>query len=340
MIGEQEWSRAVDALRSASEVAISCHVSPDGDAFGSMLGLGLYLDSLGKKVWMSWGSAEVLIPENYSFLPGVDKIVPQDRFPDQVEVFVAIDCGDQRRLELLTPKFLAAGTKVNIDHHVSNTNYGDINLVDHNRASSAELALELIQRMGGEVTQQMATNLYTGVVTDTGRFQYSNTSPATLQAAVTLREAGADHLTVAENIFESVPFDQLRILGKILARARLEDGVVYSWLLTEDLEGLGLEIAEDFIDFLKVVKEADVAMILKERPEGGWRTSLRSRTDLDVSAVAQSFGGGGHTKAAGFSIGGELDDVLSRIMQRLAEAKAPGSTDEAASLTDEAAGLP
>ena len=324
MIPEEEWTRAADALRNASEVAISCHVSPDGDAFGSMLGLGLHLESLGKKVWMSWGSAEALIPDNYAFLPGVEKIVPQDRFPDKVEVFVAIDCGDQRRLDLLTPKFLAAGTKLNIDHHVSNTNYGDINLVDHNRASSAELALELIQRMGGDVTPEIATALYTGVVTDTGRFQYSNTSSATLQAAVALREAGADHLTVAEQIFESAPFDQLRILGKVLARAKLEDGVVYSWLLMEDLDGLGLEIAEDFIDFLKVVKEADVAMILKQRPEGGWRVSLRSRTEIDVSAVAQSFGGGGHTKAAGFSIRGELDDVLSKVRQRLAEAvKAP-----------------
>jgi phosphoesterase RecJ-like protein len=322
VIADTEWTRAVDALRNASEVAISCHVSPDGDAFGSMLGLGLHLESLGKKVWMSWGSPETLIPDNYSFLPGVDKIVPQDRFPDKVEVFVAIDCGDQRRLELLTAKFLAAGTRLNIDHHVSNTNYGDINLVDHHRASSAELALELIRRMGGEVTPEIATNLYTGVVTDTGRFQYSNTTPGTLQAAVALREAGADHLTVAEHIFESAPFDQLRILGKVLARAKLEDGVVYSWLLTDDLEGLGLEVAEDFIDFLKVVKEADVAMILKERPEGGWRASLRSRTEIDVSAVAQSFGGGGHTKAAGFSIRGELDDVLGRIKQRLAEARA------------------
>jgi phosphoesterase RecJ-like protein len=333
VIPETEWARAAEALRNAGEVAISCHVSPDGDAFGSMLGLGLHLESLGKKVWMSWGSAEAVIPDNYTFLPGVEKIVPQDRFPDTVEVFVAIDCGDQRRLDLLTPKFLAAGTKVNIDHHVSNTNYGDINLVDHHRASSAELALELIQRMGGEVTPEIATALYTGVVTDTGRFQYSNTSPATLQAAVALREAGADHLTVAEQIFESAPFDQLRILGKVLSRAKLEDGVVFSWLLMEDLDGLGLEIAEDFIDFLKVVKEADVAMILKERPEGGWRVSLRSRTELDVSAVAQSFGGGGHTKAAGFSIKGELDEVLARVRERLAEAaKAPVPAEEAAAL--------
>lgn len=321
MIPEIEWTKAVDALRGAGEVAISCHVSPDGDAFGSMLGLGLHLESLGKKVWMSWGSEEAYIPDTYKFLPSVERIVPQDRVPETAEVFVAIDCGDQRRLELLTPKFLAAGTRLNIDHHVSNNNFGDINLVDSGRASSAELALELIQRMGGVVTPEIATALYTGVVTDTGRFQYSNTSPATLQAAVALREAGADHLTVAEQIFESAPFDQLRILGKVLSRARLDDGVVYSWLLLEDLDGLGLEIAEDFIDFLKVVKEAEVAMLMKERPEGGWRVSLRSRSDLDVSAVAQSFGGGGHTKAAGFSINGETEQVVTRVRERLSAAQ-------------------
>ncbi|HVL51090.1 MAG TPA: bifunctional oligoribonuclease/PAP phosphatase NrnA [Actinomycetota bacterium] len=324
MIPLEEWIRASATLKGSKEVAVSCHVSPDGDAFGSMLGLGLFLEGLGKKVYMSWGSAETVIPDNYAFLPGVDRIVAQDLIPDQVETFVAIDCGDLRRLDLLVPKFKAAGTRVNIDHHVSNTNYGDINLVDHTRASSAELAFELIQRMGGEVTPEMATALYTGLVTDTGRFQYSNTTPATLQAAVALREAGADHLTVAEQIFESAPFEQLRILGKVLNRARLEDGVVYSWLYLDDLEGQGLEIAEDFIDFLKVVKEASVAVILKERPEGGWRVSLRSRDDTDVSAVAQSFGGGGHTKAAGFSFGGDLEEAIKLVMERLA--KAPSTT--------------
>ena len=317
MIPEEEWSRAVAVLSGAKEVAIACHVSPDGDAFGSMLGLGLYLEGRGARVWMSWGSAEIVIPDNYAFLEGIGGIVPHDRVPDSAEVFVAIDCGDMRRLDLLTPKFLAAGTKINIDHHVSNTNYGDINLVDPARSSSAELALELIQRMGGKPTPAIATALYTGVVTDTGRFQYSNTTPQTLQAAVSLREAGADHLTVAEHIFESAPFEQLRILGKVLDRAKLEDGLVYSWLELDDLNGQGLEIAEDFIDFLKVVKEASVALLLKERPEGGWRVSLRSRDDTDVSAVAQSFGGGGHKKAAGFSFRGDRDQAISLIRQRL-----------------------
>lgn len=320
MIPEEEWGRAADALKAAEEVAIACHVSPDGDAFGSMLGLGLHLQARGCKVWMSWGSAEIVIPDNYLFLPGLDGIVPPDQVPDAVEVFVAIDCGDMRRLDLLTPKFAAARARINVDHHVSNTGYGDINLVDATRASSAELALELVLRMGGEVTPEIATALYTGVVTDTGRFQYSNTTPQTLQAAVTLREAGADHLTVAANMFESAPFDQLRILGKVLSRARLEDGVVYSWLFLDDLDGLGLEIAEDFIDFLKVVKEAGVALLLKERPEGGWRVSLRARDDTDVSAVAQSFGGGGHTKAAGFSYRGPLEEALAQVRERLAKA--------------------
>lgn len=321
MIPLQEWTRASSALKAAQQVAIACHVAPDGDALGSMLGLGLYLqEALGKKVWMSWGSTEAVIPDNYAFLPGLDGIVSQDQVPDQVEVFVAIDCGDIKRLDLLMPKFLAAGTRINIDHHISNTNYGDINLVDSSRASSAELALDLIERMGGKVTREVATALYTGLVTDTGRFQYSNTSPETLRAAVALREAGADHLMVAEQIFESAPFDQLRILGKVLSRARLEEGVLYSWLTLDDLEGLPLEIAEDFIDFLKVVKEADVVFLLKERPEGGWRASLRSRNDTDVSAVAQSFGGGGHARAAGFSMGGELDRAISVIRERLAKA--------------------
>lgn len=319
MIGEKEWARAVELLSTASEVAVACHVNPDGDALGSMLGLGLHLQSLGARVWMSWGSAEVAVPDNYAFLPGVDRVVKPEEVPDSVELFVAVDCGDRRRLEALADKYGAAGSRINIDHHVSNSGYGDVNLVDPLRASTAELILELVQRMGGKVTPEIATSLYTGLVTDTGRFQYSNTSPGTLRAAVELRESGADHLTVAEQIFESAPFDQLRILGKVLSRARLEDGVVYSWLLLDDLEGLGLEMAEDFIDFLKVVKEARVTLLLKERPEGGWRGSLRSRGSTDVSRVAKELGGGGHERAAGFSLAGPLEQAIAQVLERLGD---------------------
>lgn len=321
MISEDEWADAVQVLTGSEEVAVCCHVAPDGDAFGSMLSLGLALEKAGKKVWLSWGSAELTVSHSFAFLPGVDKLTPPDQLPEQIETFVAIDCGDLKRLEMLVPRFGKAGTSLNIDHHKSNPGYGDINLVDPAVASSCELAYELIQRMKIEIDPEIATLLYTGVVTDTGRFQYSNTLPATLRLAAELRDLGADHLTVSENIYESASFAQLSILGAVLGRARLENGVVYSWLETADLGEAGLEAAEDIIDVLRAVREARIAMFLKQQPDGSWKGSLRSRGGGDVSAVAKSFGGGGHAAAAGFSARGKLTEVIREVLDRLAKTR-------------------
>lgn len=319
MIAEEDWTRAVEVLKASDEVAVCCHVSPDGDAYGSMIALGLALEKAGKRVFMSWGSPELVISYSYSSLPGVERLVTLDQMPEKVETFVAIDCGDVKRLEQLMPRFDDAGTSLNIDHHLSNPGYADINLVDPHRASSSELAYELIQRLGIEIDADIATLLYAGLVTDTGRFQYSNTGPGTLRTAAELRELGADHLMVGEKIYESASFDQLRILGTVLSRARLEDGVVYSWLETKDLGDVGLDAAEDIIDTLRSIRGARIAMFLKQQPGGGWKGSLRSRGGGDVSVVAKSFGGGGHAAAAGFSVQGELEDVIKDVLGRLAK---------------------
>src|SRR5437588_8385428 len=273
MIDEQEWARAVEVLKGCSEVAVACHVFPDGDALGSMIGLGHFLrrqDKKGgsggvaapsgpespapeaatppkkkggsggvaapsgpespapeaaippkKKVWMGWGSPVLRVPPQFGFLPGLDLLGGEP--PAAPEVFVAVDCANVDRLDLLQPVFRAAGTRVNLDHHATNDRFGDVNLVDPGAASSCELAYELVLRMGGVPDAEEATCFYTGIVTDTGRFQYSNTSPATLRTAADLRELGVDHTRVANEIFESSPFGYLRTMGTVLGRARLED---------------------------------------------------------------------------------------------------------------------
>lgn len=318
MIAADSWDAAVRRLADAQKVVVACHVSPDGDALGSMLGLGLYLEGLGKRVWMSWGSAEIVRPAAFAFLPGLERVVPAGEVPEEPETFVAVDCGDVRRLDRLTGKFRAARTTLNLDHHVSNESYADINLVDASAASSSELVYELIKRFGGEVDADIATCLYTGVVTDTGRFQYSNTTADTLRIAAELISAGADHVAIGESVYESAPFVQLGLLGRMFERARLTDGVVYSWVELSDLDGLAMEDTDDLIDALRAVREAEVALLLKERPEGGWKGSLRSRSDLDVSEVARSLGGGGHVKAAGFVQRGEVQEVFDRVLKQIA----------------------
>lgn len=320
MITKDIWDRAGRQLAESSQIVLACHVSPDGDALGSMLGLGLYLRRLGKQVWTSWGSEDVVRPAAFGFLPGIDDIVAADEVPDAPETFVALDCGDVRRLDRLEEKFRAAKATVNIDHHISNNGYADINVVDPGAASSSELVYELIKQMGGEVDGDVATCLYTGVVTDTGRFQYSNTTAGTLRVAADLVAAGADHVTIGEAVYESAPFAQLSVLGKMFDRARLVDGVIYSWVELADLGDLSMEDADDLIDALRAVREAQVALLLKERPEGGWKGSLRSRSDVDVSQIARALGGGGHVKAAGFVQEGDPQEVVERILEKLTAA--------------------
>ncbi len=311
MIDDKEWARAVEVLTNAGEVAVACHVFPDGDAFGSMLGIGLYLRRLGKKVWMGWGSAALRTPPQYAFLPGLD-LVGGDP-PPAPEVFLAVDCAQDTRLDLLQPVFKAAGTRIDLDHHATNDGFGDINLVEPDAASSCELVYELIRRMGGVPNPDEATALYTGIVTDTGRFQYSSTSPATLRVAADLREQGVDHTLVNNEIFESAPFGYLHTLGVVLSRARLENGLVWSWLDLKDLNGTRLDEAEDMINLLRAVREADVAVLLKETEPGRYKVSMRSRGDVDVARIAAGFGGGGHAKAAGFPAPGAVDETIKAI---------------------------
>lgn len=320
MITADSWERAARHLDETQQVVLACHVSPDGDALGSLLGLGLFLRQAGKQVWMSWGSPEVVKPAAFGFLPGLDGISGYDEVPDAPETFVALDCGDLRRLEMLGDKFEAAKTTLNIDHHVSNNGYADINLVDSSAASTSELVYELIKRMGGELDKDLATCLYAGIVTDTGRFQYSNTTAGTLRVAAELISAGADHVTIGEAVYESAPFAQLSVLGKMFDRARLVDGVIYSWVELADLGDVSMEDTDDLIDALRAVREAEVALLLKERPEGGWKGSLRSRSDVDVSEVARALGGGGHVKAAGFVQQGSPEEVVSRVLEKLTAA--------------------
>jgi bifunctional oligoribonuclease and PAP phosphatase NrnA len=320
MIDEKEWDRAVEALTGARQVVVACHVFPDGDALGSMLGIGLYLRRLGKQVWMGWGSPQLRVPPQYAFLPGLD-LVGGDP-PAAPEVFLAVDCAQDTRLDLLLGVFKAAGTRIDLDHHATNLGFGDINLVDPEAASSCELVYELIRRIGGTPNTEEATALYTGIVTDTGRFQYSSTSPATLRVAADLRDRGVDHTRVSNEIFESAPFGYLHTLGMVLSRARLEDGLVWSWLELKDLAGTRLDEAEDMINQLRSVREAGVAVLLKETEPGHYKVSMRSRGNVDVAQIAAAFGGGGHARAAGFPAPGGVEETIAAIRSALAPAGA------------------
>lgn len=316
MIDEAAWDRAVAALTGASEVVVACHVDPDGDALGSLLGLTGFLRRAGKRIWTTWGAPDPHVPPQYAFLPGLDMICRPADVPEAPEVFVAVDCASPDRMGVLLPRFSAAPTTLNLDHHVSNEGFAAINLVDPSAASSAELVFDLLGRMGGTPDLAEATALYTGIVTDTGRFQYPSTSPGTLRTAAALREAGVDHERVATSIYESSSLAYLHLLGVVLSRARVDQGLVWSWLDRADLQasGLSLDDTEPLIDVIRTVRESRFALMLKQLPEGGYKGSLRSRGEVDVSAIACSLGGGGHRRAAGFVYAGTPEEAAGAVL--------------------------
>lgn len=320
---DEALDAAADLLEDAERVAVACHIGPDGDALGSILALGIALRALGKDVVCGWGSEDVEVPAQYAFLPGQELLVPPDRFVVR-EAAVAIDCASADRLELLRDRMEGSAALVQIDHHLSNTLFGKTNVVDDAAPASADLVLRLLERLEVEVTPEIATCLYTGLVTDTGRFSYANATPRAHHAAAYLIEHGVRVDEIAQAVYESLPFGYLRILGRALERCRLLDDppLIVSYLTQADLKesGVALDETEDVINVLRSTRDTDAAAVLKELDDGTWKGSLRSKGAGDVSAVARAFGGGGHQLAAGFTSEDGLEDTISKIHAQLAAA--------------------
>jgi phosphoesterase RecJ-like protein len=326
---DADWDDVVRRLQDADEVALACHVGPDGDALGSMLALGAALRSGGTRVVASWGGEPFEVPAAYSFLPATDLLVPPDAFPAAPELFVTFDTGSADRLGTLADRVKTAGCTVVVDHHSSNTRYGGLHLVDPSAAATAVLVAELVDRVGVPLTQEIAAPLYTGLVTDTGSFKHGATTPEVHALAARLLATGIRHDLISRAIYDTAPFGYVRVLGAACARAQLEPdevgglGLVWSTVPVEDLAaaGLGLADVEGVIDVLRVTAEAEVAVVLKGDPlEGDWKVSTRSKGAVDVGAVCTGLGGGGHRFAAGFSA---TDPARALVGLRAALADAP-----------------
>ena len=314
-----ELDRAADLISSASELALACHVAPDGDALGSMLALHHLARERGVKSVASW-SEPFSVPAHYDFLPGLDVLTHPAHFPAEPEVMVTFDCGALGRLGDLAGPAKAAGQLIVLDHHATNDHYGSVNVVDADAAATAVLVRRLTERLGWALTRDAAMCLYTGIVSDTGRFQYSNTTPEVFAIA---QELAAFDLPIADmtrQLFEYHRFAYMKLVAECLARAELDDDLsfVASWVTDEDLHrhSVDLDETEGLIDLLRRVAEADVSCVLKETPDG-IKVSLRSVSDTDVAAVALGFGGGGHPAAAGFAVPGTIPQVLSDVKRAL-----------------------
>jgi phosphoesterase RecJ-like protein len=315
-----EMDRAAKVIAEAANLGLACHESPDGDALGSMLALFHLCRSQDKPCVASWPSPE-RVARHYAFLPGLDETTKAGDFPPAPEVMVTFDCSSIERLGVLQPAAKAAKELIVLDHHVSATGYGSINVIDPKAAATAVMVRRLADRLGWPLTRDAAECLYTGLVTDTGRFQYSNTTPEVFALAQELASFDLPIEEITRELFEKHRFAYLRLVAVCLGRAELDEelGLVWTWVTAEDLERYGVDIdeAEGLIDIVRRTGEARVAVVAKQAPEGV-RVSLRALGDADVGAIAINLGGGGHRHAAGFTHRGEVADALALVREQLA----------------------
>jgi bifunctional oligoribonuclease and PAP phosphatase NrnA len=323
---QTELAQVAEAIRQGDGFLVTTHENPDGDALGSMLAMKLALDQLGKDAQMLL-VGDAPLPGEYGFmkLDGLLRRLPPDT--DQ-RILIAVDCANESRIGP-DPEVLQLSPQVlNIDHHHDNTRFGDVNVIDSRASSTGELLRDLFTALDVELTSGIAEALYIALVTDTGRFQYTNTTPKSLRLAAELVEAGADLHRIFQGVYESVQFAKLKLLARALERAQVYDGgrLVVSYLVRNDFTEVGAAepYSEGIIDYLRAVEGADMAVLIREPPRSAGptrRVSLRaSHDELDVSAIARKRDGGGHRQAAGFSSEASIEEITDFVREEFAAA--------------------
>jgi phosphoesterase RecJ-like protein len=327
-----ELADVAEAIRAHERFVVVTHENPDGDALGSMRAATLVLRALGKEA-TTYLSGTAALPAEYRFLDleGLTRELPADL---EEQALLAVDCANERRIGEDRAPVDRAQLVINIDHHHDNARFGDVNLIDADASSSAEIVRDVMRELEVPLTAEIAQALYVGLVTDTGRFQYTNTTPKALTLAAELVAAGADVHDVFQHVYETVQFAKLKLLARALERAQVYEGggLVVSYLLRDDFAAVGAEepYSEGIIDHLRSVEGAEMVALIREPPrdEGpARRISLRSSHDeVDVSAVAREAGGGGHRQAAGFSSELSIDELIEFLRRQyvLATTRAAG----------------
>jgi phosphoesterase RecJ-like protein len=330
---EADWVAAIERLRQAPDVTLACHVAPDGDALGSMLALARVLEAQGTATTCTWGDERWAVPAPYAWLPDLGSVVSPRDVPPRPSLLVVLDTASRDRLGVLRALPERAGDVVVIDHHAHSgedaaTQLPGIHLVDSTAAATAVVVEELLRRMEAVVDATTATLLYVGLVTDTGSFQHSVTTPAVHDVAARLLGAGARPDVVAQHLWGTKPFAYQQLLGAALGRAVLETPAVAGhglvWTVVDKAvladTGLTLDDVESVIDVVRSAREADVAVVLKEDVDGSFRVSTRSRGKADVGAACVALGGGGHRLAAGFTSHDDVETTMDKLRSALDQA--------------------
>lgn len=311
-------SQVVELIESKQRFAITSHIRPDGDGLGSSLGLYWLLRALGKE-------AEVIthdpVPQAYRELPGALNIRVTPTIDEKYDAVFVIECSDISRPGLLD---LEKQFVVNIDHHATSALFGNINWIDATASAVGEMIYNLCKAIGVRVTKEIAECVYTALVTDTGSFHYSNTTERTFKVASELVKAGVKPAKVTQNVFSSYAWSKLQLLSEVLATAKRDASGRVAWMRQtiemQERAGATEEDGDGFVNYPLTVGEVEAVALLKENAPGIYRTSLRSKGDINVARIAERFGGGGHRNAAGCTLKGDWDEAERTIAQLLIEA--------------------
>lgn len=308
-------------LRAHQRFAVLSHVRPDGDALGSQLALALSLQQLGKDVTV-WNEDGLL--EKYNFLPGGERLTQPPREPQDFDVAVALDTATQNRLGTAGESVRHAKTWINIDHHPSNPGYGDLVYIDPTSPATGQILFELIQNQQLPIDPAIAENLFVAISTDTGSFQYPNTTTRTFEIGAELVRGGVDVGRVSQLLYENYPRRRTELLRELLGTMRIEaNGKIASFSLSLKVAaelGVRPEDNEGLIDHLRAIRGVIVAVFFEELADGKVRVSMRSKSEaVDVSAICQKFGGGGHKLAAGARVRGTLAEVEQKILEGICD---------------------
>jgi phosphoesterase RecJ-like protein len=312
-------------IRDARRVMVITHVSPDGDAIGSLLGLGWALRRLEKEHTLACADP---VPKRFTYLPGSEAIVvgPEPVLsPVEVgeyDLVISLDCADLQRLGAAYDESLAGLPLINIDHHVTNTHFGTVNWTDTGVASAGEMVLELVESLGVPLDADIALCLLNGIVTDTRGFRIPNTPLRTMRAVIKLMEAGAQLPEVTDHVFNRRPFSDICLWAKALNGLRLDGRIIWSQITRTMRQECAFSENGDagLVNFLGTTDEADVAIVFVEKDDGRIKVEMRSVPGVDVSAVALNLGGGGHPQAAGCTLDSDLDEAREKVLTAVKEA--------------------
>lgn len=315
--------RIIRQLKNNDRVLVASHANPDGDAIGSLIAMGLALDALGKRVSLY---NESPIPQVYRFLPSVIQV---HRRLDDFGIFdtaFILDCGDLERIGGSAAELRQVGTIVNIDHHITNTGFGDLQLIDSRACATAELVYRLITAMEIPISADMAAAIYTGILTDTGSFRFNNTNREAFAISAQMVAHGVDPFQIAQHLYGTYSLGRIKLLNMALESIEITDNGKLSWMaVTQEMldeTGTRPQDVDGLINYARNIKNVKVAALIQElMAETGkgnghreFHISLRSDGEVDVAAIAAAYGGGGHFCAAGFSIETTLSDIKGRLL--------------------------